>query len=417
MTLNISRRDFLKTTSVAAAGATAASITPFSSAYARRDRASRIVIAKDEECYVSGVVDQEKVNDMVDNAILTLTEAASIPEAYEALFPEQVTTSTTIAVKQNSVSAGSSNRTWTYVRDALKNGLTKMLNGTFPESNIKVEKSGTTNSSNPSFQIGNRTFGFRNPWVEADYIINAPVCWAHSTTYGVTLSLKNMMSSCSSHSNFHDFDYSYSSNPWQAILSSQPTAKNKQILVLIDAISARAKGGPGGSADCTPLCVLAGKDMVAMDYQGIQILKANGLSSTRESNALTKLACATQSPYNLGTDNPNEMEVIEIEPPWVDPVAINPVKSDAGLSSQVKIINNAANSMVTFQFPMYTGESAKLSIFNMQGKIVWSSQLTGKNSIMWNAKNSDGKSVQQGMFVYNLQIGVRTASGKVEIRK
>ena len=128
MALNISRRDFLKTSSAAAAGVTAASVAPFSSVYAKRDRKSRIVIAKDEECYVSGVVDQEKVNDMVDNAILTLTQASTIPEAYEALFPEPVTASTTIAVKQNSVSAGSYNKTWKYVRDALKNGLSKMLN-------------------------------------------------------------------------------------------------------------------------------------------------------------------------------------------------------------------------------------------------------------------------------------------------
>lgn len=412
MALNISRRDFLKTTSVAAAGATAASITPFSSVYAKRDRISRVVIAKDVDC----IGDQDRINDMVDYAIKALTEADTIPEAYEALFPEPVTTSTTIAVKQNSVSAGSSNQTWRYVRDALKNGLTKMLNGTFPESNIKVETSGTTNSSNPSFQIGNRTFGFRNPWAEADYIINAPVCWAHSTTYGVTLSLKNMMSSCSSHGNFHDFDYSYSSNPWQAILSSQPTAKDKQILVLMDAISARARGGPGGSADCTPLCVVASKDMVAADYQGIEILVDNDLSSTRESNARSKLACATESPYNLGTDNPDEMDVIEIEPPW-DPVGIGSSKKETKLSSQVKVIKNPANSEVTFKFPLYSKQKAKLTIFDMQGRNVRSYEVTGKGNIVWQVKDLNGKIVPNGMYVFNLKIGARTASGKVEIRR
>lgn len=413
MALHISRRDFLKTTSVAAAGATAASITPFSSVYAKRDRESRIVIAKDEDC----IGDQDKINDMVDYAIKELTEADTIPEAYEALFPEPVTTSTTIAIKQNSVSAGSSNQTWRYVRDALKNGLTKMLNGTFPESNIKVETSGTTNSSNPSFQIGNRTFGFRNPWVEADYIINSPVCWTHGGTYGCTLSLKNMMSSCSSHGNFHDFDNSYSSNPWQAILSSQPTAKNKQVLVLMDAISARSSnGGPGGSANVTPCCVVASKDMVAADYQGIMILKENGLSSSLESAALSKLAYAAQSPYNLGTDNPDDMEVIEIEPPW-DPVVIGPAQNKTKLSSQVKVIKNSANSKVTFQFPLFSKQKAELSIFDVQGKSVWSSQLTGKSKIIWLARNYEGKNVPNGMYVYNLKIGARTASGKVEIRR
>lgn len=416
MALHISRRDFLKTSSIATVGATAASITPFSSTYAKRDRNSRIVIAKDEECYVSGTVNQEKVNDMVDNAIMILTQAGTIPEAYEALFPEPLTTSTTIAVKQNSISAGSSNRTWSYVRDALKNGLCKMLNGTFPESNITVATSGTTSNSNPSFQIGSKTFRFRNPWVEADYIINAPVCWAHSTTYGVTLSLKNMMSSCSSPIDFHNFDNSYSSNPWQAILSSQPTVKNKHILVLIDAISARARGGPGGSADCKPLCVIAGIDMVATDYQGILILKDNGLSSTRESNARSKLACATESPYNLGTDNPDEMDVIEIEPPW-NPVGIKPLKNSSQLSSQIKVIKNPANSRVTFQFPLSGKDKAKLSIFDAKGKKVWSQEVTGKNRIVWSSSYASGKKVSNGTYIYNLKIGARSASGKVEITK
>lgn len=413
MALNISRRDFLKTTSVAAAGATAASITPFSSAYARRDRISRVVIAKDVDC----IGDQDRINDMVDYAIKELTEADTIPEAYEALFPEPVTTSTIIAIKQNSVSAGSSNQTWRYVRDALKNGLTKMLNGTFPENNVKVETSGSTNSSNPSFQIGNRTFGFRNPWVEADYIINSPVCWTHGGTYGCTLSLKNMMSSCSSHGDFHDFDYSYSSNPWQPILSSQPTAKNKQILVLMDAISARSSnGGPGGSANVTPCCVVASKDMVAADYQGIMILKENGLSSSLESAALSKLAYAAQSQYGLGTDNPDEMDVIEIEPPW-DPVGIGSSKKETKLSSQVKVIKNPANSEVTFKFPLSSKQKAELTIFDMQGRNVWSYEVIGKSNIVWQVKDLNGKVVPNGMYVYNLKIGARTASGKVEISR
>ena len=412
MALHISRRDFLKTTSVAAAGATAASITPFSSVYARRDRISRVVIARDEDC----IGDQDRINDMVDYAILTLTEASNFAEAYESLFPEPVTTSTTIAIKQNSVSAGNSNQTWRYVRDALINGLTKMLDGTFPENNITVATSGSTSNSNPSFQIGNQTFRFRNPWVEADYIINAPVCWAHSATYGVTLSLKNMMSSCSNHPNFHDFDNSYSSNPWQAILSSQPTARDKQILVLMDAISARARGGPGGSADCTPLCIVASQDMVAADYQGIEILVDNGLSSTRESNARSKLACATESPYNLGTDNPDEMEVIEIEPPW-DPVPIEPEQNNTKLSSQVKVIKNSANSQVTFKFPLSGKSKAKLSVFDVQGRNVWSYEVTGKGNIVWQVKDFNGKYVPNGMYIYNLKIGARTASGKVEIRR
>ena len=56
----ISRRDFIKTTSVSAAGASMLSLGQLSSAFGfKKKRASRVVIAKDEDC----IGDQAKVHD------------------------------------------------------------------------------------------------------------------------------------------------------------------------------------------------------------------------------------------------------------------------------------------------------------------------------------------------------------------
>ena len=98
----ISRRDFIKTTSISAAGASMMSLAQWSSAFGfKNSRSSRVVIARDESCYGTSV-EAAKVQDMVDYAIKWLTGIADKVAAYEALFTDgNLSTSSKILIKYN----------------------------------------------------------------------------------------------------------------------------------------------------------------------------------------------------------------------------------------------------------------------------------------------------------------------------
>ena len=203
----ISRRDFLKTTSVSAAGASMMSLGQLSSAFGfKKKRASRVVIAKDEDC----IGDQAKVQDMVDYSIMNLTGETDKGKAYEALFDSNLTTSSKILIKYNNSRTDTDN----LVLKALVNGLTSMFNGTFPElPSSQLIGRATGDASNQTFETQGTTYAIRDIWVDCDYFINMPSAWAmNAPTYpGVTMSLKAMFPVVSGslsrmHNNFTDED-------------------------------------------------------------------------------------------------------------------------------------------------------------------------------------------------------------------
>ncbi len=92
-------------------------------------------------------VNTSQVNALVDNAIMTLTEKLSVAEAWESLFPEGALSDTTkIGIKINQSYGWDDNNDWeakfcpfgpkAVITDAIVSGLTQMLDGTFPISNI-----------------------------------------------------------------------------------------------------------------------------------------------------------------------------------------------------------------------------------------------------------------------------------------
>ncbi len=99
---NISRRNFLKTSS--AAGLSAALINPASS-FAKQGRKTRVIVVKDEDCLNSSNSPiEEKIQDMVDFGVMHL---ANIPErglAYESMFSDTIESDTGIVLKKNDIS-------------------------------------------------------------------------------------------------------------------------------------------------------------------------------------------------------------------------------------------------------------------------------------------------------------------------
>jgi len=399
---NVSRRDFLKTTSISAAGVTALSFKPLSASFSPTQDESRIIIATDDECLVGSTINEAKVQDMVDYSIMTLTKIADKPKAYEALFPDGVTTDTTILIKYNNAKTNSS-KSQKAVRDALLNGLTSMIGGTFPSDNITEMGKQTGSSTSETFDVGTKSFSIAKPWVDCDYFINLPSAWNISYT-GITMALKGMMPSVSgSQSGFHNY-FTSESDPGLSILNSQPSLKNKQVLVLLDAISIC----PSGNTVKAAYKIVASKDMVAADYQGMLIMKEDGLSSSDETTAKKVCELAALPDYGLGTDDPSEMEIVNIGPPWTTEIFSSGNVKVKAKDFQVK----TQSKRTVFSSP---GGQATIAIFDTQGRRVWADK-SSENRIVWNNINLHGHKVSSGMYLYQLKVGKVIAQGKIAVK-
>jgi len=410
MKSDISRRDFIKTTSAVAAGVSA-SVSPLSSALVREQDLPKVVIAIDEECTDnSGNVDENRVQDMVDHAVMLLTGNNNTSKAYEALFPEPVTSSTTIMIKENGIS-GKTSKSYQIVLNALKTGLTKMLGGTFPEDNITITIGrGSASPTNPSFTIGPRKYIIEDIWIKSDYIINVPVCWANTPPYGVTLSLKNMMSTVGGSYLQYMHGYEQDANdPWLSKLNSQETFMKKHVITLIDAIMGRYKDGPGGSIDYKAHRIIVSRDTIACDYQGVLILKEKGLKSSLEKTGLEILDLAAK--WNVGTE---DFRLVDPEI-WDPSTEIKSINNKTHSNTPVKVITRSSGSRVTFTISGLEENHAELSIFDIRGRKIWVGNSSGLSTIVWPKKDLQGKAVAKGEYIYKVKIGNHEINGKVHI--
>jgi uncharacterized protein (DUF362 family) len=205
-----------------------------------------------------------------------------------------------------------------------------MLGGTFPTNNIAFGgNAGDVRDSNPTVNIGSKTFRYGNRYIDADYIINRGPCWTHTDweDQGITCALKNMMTIVAGvGAETHDFHNTFTTENyscWGALLSNA-AVKSKQVLVLTDATAVNSEGGPGGGANAWEHKIIATRDVVANDYLCTEILRSHGMDDTRYNYGKKVVERAALAIYALGTNDPNQMDVVEISPPYPEPVA--PVK-------------------------------------------------------------------------------------------
>lgn len=406
------RREFLKNTAIAGTAVSMAPIVEGLSYAATSAAKSRVVIAKDPQCFVNNTANAALVQEMVDQAIMALTGKSEKGAAWEALFPKPVTTATTIVIKSNETTGTqASMRSYATVKNAVKTGLRSMLNGAFPAGNIKdFIRNDSAANSNPQFSLGTYSYRVKDMFMNNDYFINIPICWAtQADSAGVSMSLKHMMSSVSGTlNNFHNF-FLNSSTPALSLCNGQSVFKAKQVLVLQDAIQINSKSGPATAPSGQAYAIVASKDMIAADYQGMLILKTNGLPASCENAAKTVFDNAAKAPYSLGVSNPNDMEVINISPPWATSVAWQSrVVEDLGIS--VNISRRSNRPHVEFTLKDKNSGPVELAIFALDGARIWVS-----NTLEWNGEALDGRLAGTGIYLYTLKIGNQALNGKISI--
>lgn len=402
------RRDFLKGIS-AGVGALAVGGVRTEAKALRTDEVdrSKVVVTHDPDAYTN----MSKIQDMVDYAVMHLTGVSDKGEAYEALFPNGVTSSTIIAVKIGTISFGPSADT---VNDALKNGLMSMLGGTFPEANIQfVDNSPKGRNGNPEITIGPSDWmkvRYADVWVDCDYIINRPPCWTHSLTdFGgpaLTIGLKNMMGAVDQPWNLHDTFFD-AANPSLGLLNSVPEIRDKTVLVLADAVTANSSGGPGGGANVAPCRIVATRGVVTNDFINAGILKDHQMGDNYYNTGLDLLHKCAQEKFGLGTDDPSMIELVELEAPFSLPTStpnVRAVKGRTGSGPYLELRTNGSilpDTGCLISLGRVRG-SVQLSIYSMSGRLVRSFEVdlqrSSNRTVYWNGCDSAGGRVSHGAY-------------------
>ena len=140
------------------------------------------------------------------------------------------------------------------------------------------------------------------------YLINVPVLKDHNRC-GVTLGMKNHYGSINEpwlcHDGFCD--------PYIANLNAVSHIKDKTKLLLCDALFGIYQGGPLGAPQWINRQLLASTDPVALDYTGMTIINQQRRERGESLIAEKARHIHTAASLGLGTDDPQQIERVELQ--------------------------------------------------------------------------------------------------------
>ena len=338
----ITRRRFIRELSAGTAGMALASTLPgLGRAQGHGDKdLSKVVIARHPNSVIDAYTfDQSIVGELVNWAITEFTGQEAPGLAWAQIFPG-ITASSVIGIKVNCINSACSSHP--EVAYAVAEGMASMrvAGGNFSRNNVIIWDRWNTNLNNAGYMIyeGNdpnriRCFGTGlGPGYDpddydwdsqfdvqgktvapspiltqhSDYLINLAVLKNH-TGAGVTLGMKNHLGSLYDPNDLHHID------PELAELNQifRDDLGDKDRITIIDALVGVNTTGPGGAPQFTYEGLILGTDLVAVDCVGRDVLTNNGWPGSPDPSYIDT---AADPPYNLGTNDPAQMDVVEQNP-------------------------------------------------------------------------------------------------------
>jgi len=390
---------------------------------------SRLVVVEEDSATSGTTIDSEAVQVMVDSAIRVLALKDDVGAAWMQLMPN-LGPESVVAIKVNGINT--SMPTHPQVTYAVAESLKRISFGgePFAENNIVIFDRGsprlpgsgyalnssdmgvrcietpTVGYSQETYDVGGRSQRLSRIVTEmADYIINISVLKNHGIA-GATLCLKNHYGTCDKPTNLH----SGYGDPYIAALNALDPIRGKQRLNICDALLGVRSGGPGGRPQFAANKLVVSQDIVAVDYWGRKILEENDCATLGAASHIDTAAAS----YGLGTNDPLQMEVVEIENPTVNPPP-TAVESSAGNSGRPEFFQlmqnfpNPFNGQTQVRFHLPEAADIRMAVYNSGGQrvrnLIGGRLGSGWHQVTWDGTNDRRRTVASGIYICQLEGG------------
>ena len=389
---------------------------------------SRLVVVEEESATSGATISDAAVQVMVDSAVRVLARQDDVGTAWMSLMPH-LGPASVIAIKVNGIN--SSMPTHPQVTYAVVESLKKITfdSEPFDENNIiifdrgqpSLSRSGyalnsssagvrcietsTVGYSSETYDVGGRSQRLSKIVTEmADYMINLSVLKNHGIA-GATLCLKNHYGTCDQPGRLH----SRNADPYIAALNALDPIREKQCLNICDALLGVRSGGPGGRPQFAANKLVVGQDIVAVDYWGRKILEENDCATVAAASHIDTAAAS----YGLGTNDPLQMEVVEVENPTMNPpTVVESAEVNSGRPEFFQLVQNYPNpfngqTQVRFHVP--GGVDTRVTVHNSGGQrvrsLVGGRLGAGWHQMAWDGTDDGGRRVASGIYICQLEGG------------
>lgn len=449
----ISRRSFLKKSSISIAAASSLPLISAKSICAKyplyNKWPGRSVLNFNEDAVAIGSPVYSVIKQMMDESIKMLTDQTTATAGWEAIFPEQITTSDKIAIKVN---ASYTLKNTMEVIKAVAEGLASMLGGTFPASNITIYDHGGPTSLNfqsiynlssniPGIKSSNGRDGRsqRDPAAgnrnypdclnEAKYLIDLPVMKTHQQSWSGRLSLcfkGHIGTYQSGHSGFDSGDL---------IELRSGVVKDKCVLCIIDAIKGTKSGYNGsaqsfptwtetispGTSQTDPSTIILSTDPVSTEHVGRNVFRIDMDNPTYGSGSNDIVAAGENAGFGIGDEN---------DPAWDYREIVNGQSTQIRQLPQNKMVNNelvlfqnkpnpaATSTTIRFSVPHEARNgNVHIAISNLAGRLIRKLTCNANTSeCIWDLKDASGSRVPVGRYIYSVSIKGYSASKQLIVK-
>jgi hypothetical protein len=180
-------------------------------------------------------------------------------------------------------------------------------------------------------------------------------------------------------------------------------------------------GGPDNSPQVSPKSIIFSRDPVALDYTGAKMLEANGCKTARITGSAGHITVASQPPYSLGTCDPNQIEMVNVE----NPSSITGLETRDGADpapdgfSLSPNYPNPFNGGTVIEFSLERPAWVKLYVFTVRGECVRmledGMREAGSHRSAWDGATTYGRPVPSGTYIARLECGNRTRTVRMQM--
>ena len=389
---------------------------------------SRVVVVEDDSATSGTTISSDAVQVMVDSAVRMLARKDDVSAAWMGLMPE-LGPSSVIAIKVNGINT--SMPTHPEVTYAVVGSLKRVSFGgePFAENNIIIFDRGSPPLARSGYTLNRTSTGVRcieTPTVGysderydvadssqrlskivtemADYLINISVLKNHGIA-GATLCMKNHYGTCDRPGALHgDHGDSYI-----GALNALDPIREKQCLNICDALLGIRSGGPGGAPQFAANKLVIGQDIVAVDYWGRTLLEENDCTTLAAASHIDTAAAR----YGLGTNDPLQMDLVEVANPTVNPpTAVESSQANSGSPEFFQLVQNYPNpfngqTQVRFHVPGPV--DARVRVYSSGGQrvrsLVGGRLRAGWHQVAWDGTDDRGRKVASGIYICQLESG------------